>query len=327
MAPLPDDFFYDAKTFAREPPAHELPASFAPLYHSFAFESNKRYNLHYLDEDGTLVFAAGAIVHFLDLHTMTTSYLPSITGSEVGCIEVHAERKLIAVCEKGTMPNVFMYEYPSFRLKRVLKNGTERAYSAANFSADGKMLATVGSFPDFMLTVWDWDREAIVLRTKAFAQEVYRVSFSPRFEGQLITGGMAHIRFWKMASTFTGLKLQGDIGKFGQIELSDISGYCELPDGKVLSGSDWGNLLLWEGGLIKCEIRKSAGANCHSGTIEVVILDGATVITGGADGYVRSWALADIEAAEPTDEAPIYELKKPLLEVRAHAERGAVAGG
>ena len=36
-----------------------------------------------------------------------------------------------------------------------------------------------------------------------------------------------------MAQTFTGLKLQGDIGKFGQVELSDISGYCELPDGKV----------------------------------------------------------------------------------------------
>ena len=36
------------------------------------------------------------------------------------------------------------------------------------------------------------DREQIILRTKAFAQEVYRVSFSPRFEGQLTTGGMAH---------------------------------------------------------------------------------------------------------------------------------------
>eukprot|EP00961_Rhodomonas_salina_P059318 796968-Rhodomonas_salina.2 len=72
-----------------------------------------------------------------------------------------------------------------------------------------------------------------------------------------------HIRFWKMADTFTGLKLQvryllracyempgtdgpicsaratacrGEIGKFGAIELSDISAYLELNDGKVLSG-------------------------------------------------------------------------------------------
>lgn len=47
---LPSDFSYDQKTFAREPPPHELPPSFAPLYHSFAFESHKRSNLHYLDE-------------------------------------------------------------------------------------------------------------------------------------------------------------------------------------------------------------------------------------------------------------------------------------
>ena len=39
-----------------------------------------------------------------------------------------------------------------------------------------------------------------------------------------------------MARTFTGLKLQGQIGKFGKTEISDIQGYVELPDGKVLSG-------------------------------------------------------------------------------------------
>lgn len=36
-----------------------------------------------------------------------------------------------------------------------------------------------------------------------------------------------------MASTFTGFKLQGDLGKFGKTEISDIEGYAELPDGKV----------------------------------------------------------------------------------------------
>ena len=136
-------------------------------------------------QDGTLVFTAGSIVHFLDLNTMTTSYLPSVGGNEIGCIEVQTDLKLIAVCEKGVFPNVFIYEYPSLNLKRVLRNGTERAYSAVNFSGDGEKLATVGSFPDYMLTVWDWNRENIILRTKAFSQEVYRVSFSPRLISEM----------------------------------------------------------------------------------------------------------------------------------------------
>lgn len=36
-----------------------------------------------------------------------------------------------------------------------------------------------------------------------------------------------------MASTFTGLKLQGLLGRFGKTTVTDIEGYVELPDGKV----------------------------------------------------------------------------------------------
>ena len=56
-----------------------------------------------------------------------------------------------------------------------------------------------------------------------------------------------HLKFWKMAQTFTGLKLQGEVAKFGQLELSDVSAAQELPDGKVVSGSIYGNLIVWEG--------------------------------------------------------------------------------
>ncbi len=36
-----------------------------------------------------------------------------------------------------------------------------------------------------------------------------------------------------MIRSFTGPKLQGDIGRFGNEELSDVLGYAELPDGKA----------------------------------------------------------------------------------------------
>ncbi len=37
-----------------------------------------------------------------------------------------------------------------------------------------------------------------------FSQDVYTVKFSPYFAGNILTSGTGHIRFWKMASTFTG---------------------------------------------------------------------------------------------------------------------------
>ena len=164
------------------------------------------------------------------------------------------------------------------------------------------MIATVGSNPDYMLTVWDWIEEKVILKSKAFGQEVYRVTFSPKYEEEITTSGTAHIRFWKMAKTFTGLKLQGDLGKFGQVELSDICGYVELPDGKVLSGSEYGNLLLWEGTLIKAVIVLDAEKNpCHKGAIECVLIDGDEVISSGTDGFIRWWDINEIMQADPEE--------------------------
>lgn len=77
------------------------------------------------------------------------------------------------------------------------------------------------------------------------------MKFSPYHDGHLITSGTGHIRLWRMANTFTGLKLQGTLGKFGKVELSDVCAFCELGDGKLLSGSEFGQLLLWDGELIK----------------------------------------------------------------------------
>lgn len=130
----------------------------------------------------------------------------------------------------------------------------------------------MGSAPDFLLCVWDWAKENIILKSKAFSQEIYRVTFSEYQDDILTTSGMGHLKFWKIAETFTGLKLKGEIGKFGQMEISDITAYYEFPDGKVLSGTEYGKLLLWEGNLIKCVIGVNEMVPCHKGAIEVFII-------------------------------------------------------
>lgn len=87
-------------------------------------------------------------------------------------------------------PNAYIYQYPSLTLEQTLEHGTEQAYSAAAFNQAGDRLATVGSYPDFMLTVWDWRSGCTLLRSKAFSQEVYCVSFCPYADGSLVTSGL-----------------------------------------------------------------------------------------------------------------------------------------
>lgn len=56
---------------------------------------------------------------------------------------------------------------------------------------------------------------------------------------------------------------------------------------KVISGTEWGNLLLWEGGLIKVELCRTGHKPCHRGPVSQLILDEGEVVTVGKDGFIR----------------------------------------
>ena len=68
---------------------------------------------------------------------------------------------------------------------------------------------------------------------------------------------------------------------------------------QVLSGTEFGNLLLWEGGLVKVVFTRKDEKPCHSGAIEVLFLyaDESIFVTGGTDGYIRKWCYQEIDSA------------------------------
>lgn len=72
--------------------------------------------------------------------------------------------------------------------------GTERAYSCMDFNHDESLLASVGGAPDFMLTLWIWRNEQVLLKCKAISQDVYRVSFSMYQEDSVTSAGYQHIK-------------------------------------------------------------------------------------------------------------------------------------
>lgn len=92
--------------------------------------------------------------------------------------------------------------------------------------------------------------------------------------------------------------------------MSDVTGFAELPDGKIVSGTDYGTMILWEGNLVKAHLVLDAKNKTplHNGMIELVILDGEHFITAGGDGYIKWWKYADVDNAE-ADETVEVEIK------------------
>ncbi|XP_072902159.1 cilia- and flagella-associated protein 44 isoform X2 [Hemitrygon akajei] len=313
---LLDDFFYDYEELCSKPfisPKTSIPNNLLTFLHSFGYDSTRQVNLQLIGGE-TIMFVAGNLVIFMNIKTKDQKYIRSTSGGGIGILMVHPNGNYFAVGEKGIKPNIIIYEYPSLKPYRNLRGGTERGYAFVDFNPSGNLLVSVGENPDYMVTIWNWKQEQIVLRSKAFSQDVYRITFSLENEEQLTSSGTGHIKFWKMVETFTGLKLQGELGRFGRTTLTDIVGYVELPDGKVISGCEWGNMLLWDGGLIKVELCRKGGKPCHQGSINQFVLDEGELITIGSDGCVRVWDFETIDTAEAYDEYSVVEME-PMNEL------------
>jgi hypothetical protein len=115
--------------------------------------------------DHVCVFV-GNVVDLVDLTTLRHKYIRSESGCGLGNVAVHPSNKYFAVAEKGTVPNILVFEFPSLRLHRIMRKGTLEAYSHLSFNPRGDLIASVGCSPDYQLTVWDWKKELVVLRTK-----------------------------------------------------------------------------------------------------------------------------------------------------------------
>lgn len=131
-------------------------------------------------------------------------------------------------------------------------------------------------------------------------------------------------RFWKIAETFTGLKLKGEIAKFGQVELSDVTCFFRFPDEKVLSSTEYGKLLLWEGNMIKAVVSTDEETPCHKGAIEAIFLDvlggeeKQYIVTAGADGFIKFWDFEEIDQAEGDDHGNYYIKPTRIIPIKGH---------
>ncbi|GLH13924.1 WD repeat-containing protein 52 [Gryllus bimaculatus] len=217
----------------------------------------------------------------------------------------------VAVAEKGLNPLIIIYEWPSMEHIRVLRGGAKRAFACLHYSPDGRFLCSQGCEPDYFLTVWNWKKGRILRQQKAYGQDVFNAMFSDYSLGNLTTAGYGHIKFWKLAKTFTGLKLMGKIGRFGKTEMCDIIGFIALPDEQVVSGCEWGNMLIWNEGLVKAEVCRKAGASCHEGYISQLLYDDKDeeIISIGTDGFIRAWDFKLIEKADLVGDSPKIKIE------------------
>lgn len=164
-------------------------------------------------------------------------------------------------------------------------------YTCVNYNVNGDLLAAQCAGPDSKLTIWKWETSKIIIQSRSIDNCVYSIAFSKYSNRQLVTAGVEHIQFWDFGETFTGLKLTGADGRFGKTDACDIIAVHPMPNETVLTNSEWGNVLVWQDGLIKCEICQKNHQPCHNGKITQIYYNDEKneVMTIGSDGFIRIW--------------------------------------
>lgn len=71
---------------------------------------------------------------------------------------------------------------------------------------------------------------------------------------------------------------------------------------QVVSGCDWGNILVWDEGLITLEIFRTLRRSCHDGPIMQFMYEEGELWTISLDGHIRVWWYEKIDQADPPDD-------------------------
>lgn len=74
----------------------------------------------------------------------------------------------------------------------------ERSVIALAFSADGNLLASVGTDDHKTIGIYDWQKKKLVAHTQGSSSEILVIKFLPKSNTELVTCGEKHVRFWKL---------------------------------------------------------------------------------------------------------------------------------
>ncbi|VVC29555.1 WD40/YVTN repeat-like-containing domain,WD40-repeat-containing domain,WD40 repeat [Cinara cedri] len=312
-----DHISYNDNDFISKPvksPWCTIDENILRLHYSFGYESSKIFNLCAAD-DHTIVYAAGSYIAVFDVKTGSLYFRKCAGNGGIGHITKNPVFGHLAIGENCNDPLIIVYQWPTLKIVSVLKGSAKKKYNWLTYSQNGKYLCSQAGEPDNMLTIWDWKKSRIIQKAKSHTQDVHVCRFSSYIPEHLVTAGSGHIKFWKMAQTFTGLKLQGYLGRFGKTDISDVVGILSMPDEKVISSCNWGNVLVWDESLVALEVMRKERKPCHLAPI-IMLLNSeftAELITVGMDGTIKFWYYPTIEDADPPENDRVLEMEPSFI--------------
>jgi microtubule-associated protein-like 6 len=253
-------------------PTHSLTLARVLGYRGF----DSRHNLRVL-ANGDLVYPAAALAVVMS-RDCTSQHFFQLHNDDVVSLAVHPSRTIVAtgqvthVGETSELP-VYVWEAGSMRTLACLKGYHRRAVRTLAFSPDGTRLLTVGDDEDHSLAVYEWSSETLLVATTLDKEAVTGAIFTS--SDTLVAAGIKMIKFITISGSNCTVQkgiMQGKAAAF------DPHLCLAAHNGKMLAGTQGGEIWTWSGRALESTIKKFDCA------VSVLYASGEKVIAAGANG-------------------------------------------
>lgn len=251
---------------------------------------------------GQILYPAATLGVIFDKQKHNQDYFHE-HNREVASLAVGPTGHIAATGELSSRPRVMLWDATTGHLVKKLPLFHRRGVTLLAFSPlpaedvginSGKTvrhavrrLATVGLDDDHTVAVWrshtgtweDGHLEASEKSEKLKVLFAYWPSGESNGSFELVTGGVRHIKFWKI----DGRNLKAISGVFGAIGRKQPLTCCTEVDGQLVTGTVTGHIYVWE------KTRVIRAVKAHSATLNDIHSSGELLVTGGKDGAIKVW--------------------------------------
>ncbi|KAE9044942.1 Cilia- and flagella-associated protein 57 [Phytophthora rubi] len=263
--------------------------------HFFGLKGGVHNNIAFAEE-GVLVYPCGHNVVIYNLESKEQQFLHGVetTGRGITALAVAPNKRYVAVAEQAERAVVHIHDLNTLRRRKTLTLSDAMADTCVwvAFSGDSKYCITQGGAPDWVLSLWLWEKTKLLASVKASTPQgnaVHQADFSPNDPLTICASGNGLLKFFRF--TDGQLRLQATPLKR---EPAHFLRHAWVSDDRVVASADSGELWLFE----QFEFRQiltppTTGTTGDGSFVKSLLGYSKGFVCGGSGGCVRIYDRSD----------------------------------
>ncbi|RLN86703.1 hypothetical protein BBJ28_00010446 [Nothophytophthora sp. Chile5] len=257
--------------------------------HLFGLKGSVRNNIAFAEEN-VVVYPCGHNVILYNLESKEQQFIhgAETAGRGITALAVAPNKRYVAVAEQAERAVVHIHDLNTLRRRKTLTlaDGLADTCVWVAFSGDSKYCLTQGGAPDWVLSLWLWEKTKLLASVKASTpagNAVHQADFSPNDPLTICVSGNGLIKFFRFADG--QLRLQTTPLKR---EPAHFLRHAWVTDDRVVAAADSGELWFFE----QLEFRQiltpsTSGGSGDGSFMNSVLGYSKGFVCGGSGGCVR----------------------------------------